>query len=65
MRDGDTKDVWELSVKGTPVITYEATKTERIKDLAFQASMGPYFAGGGLVLFLLGAIRFARRSKAA
>ena len=60
LRDDDEKDVWELSVNGVKFINYEATRTDKLESLAWQAENGPYFAGGGLVLFLLGSVRLFR-----
>ena len=65
LRNGDGEDVWELSANGVKYIDYETTLNKETKNLTFQADSGPYFAGGGLILFILGALRLSRRRKAA
>ncbi len=61
LRDGDKSDVWELSVGGNSLINYASSRTARIRQLASQAKNGPYLAGSGVVLALVGGVWFFRR----
>ncbi len=56
------KKVWELISEGQKIISYENSRKAEIKSLAAQAEMGPYAAGGGALLFLIGLFRI-RGSK--
>lgn len=55
------KEVWELVSQGQKVIGYEASREAEIKSLTTQATMGPYAAGGGALVFLIGLFRLRGR----
>jgi hypothetical protein len=57
------KEVWELVSQGQKVISYEDSRKAEIKSLTAQASMGPYAAGGGALVFLIGLFRLRGRKK--
>ncbi|MEJ2123379.1 MAG: hypothetical protein P8Y67_01390 [Alphaproteobacteria bacterium] len=55
------KKVWELVSQGQKIISYEDTYKEEVKSLAAQAEYGPYAAGGGALILLIGLFRFKGR----
>jgi hypothetical protein len=59
------KDVWELTSGNTKIIDYDATRQRRVETQAFEAAVGPYVGGGGLLVSLLGVFWLFRRRRAA
>jgi len=59
------KDVWELTSGTTKIIDYQVTRQRRMETQAFEAAVGPYVGGGGLVVSLLGIFWLFRRRRAA
>ena len=59
------KDVWELTSGSTTIIDYQTTRQKRVETQAFEAAVGPYVGGGGLVVSLLGAFWFFRQRRVA
>jgi hypothetical protein len=58
------KDVWELSSGTTRIIEYETTRQRRLETQAFEAAVGPYIGGGGLLVALAGIFWLFRRRQA-
>jgi hypothetical protein len=59
------KDVWELTSGATRIIAYETTRKRRAETQAFEATVGPYVGGSGLVVSLVGVFWLFRRRRAA
>jgi hypothetical protein len=59
------KDVWELTSGSTTIIDYQTTRQRRVETQAFEAAVGPYVGGGGLVVSLLGAFWLFRQRRVA
>jgi hypothetical protein len=55
------KEVWELASQGQKIISYEASRKAEVSSLSTQATMGPYAAGGGALVFLIGLFRLRGR----
>jgi len=65
-RSYDSYDrVWELASAGTKVIDYEATRREEAETQALAGMIGPYVAGGGFLISLLGFLLLMRRRRIA
>lgn len=54
LRNDSTTDVWELIADGNVVVAYDNSRKKRAETLAWQAENGPYFAGAGAIVLLLG-----------
>jgi hypothetical protein len=59
------KDVWELTSGTTKFIDYEVTRRRRAETQAFEAAVGPYVGGGGLLLSLAGIFWLFRQRRTA
>jgi hypothetical protein len=59
------KDVWELNSGNTKIIDYQVTRQRRVETQAFEAAVGPYLGGGGLLVSLLGIFWLFLRRRAA
>jgi hypothetical protein len=58
------KDVWELTSGNTKIIDYQVTRQSRVETQAFEAAVGPYVGGGGLLVSLAGVFWLFRRRGA-
>jgi hypothetical protein len=58
------KDVWELTSGSTRIIEYEVTRRRRAETQAFEAAVGPYVGGGGLLVSLVGVFWLFRQRRA-
>ena len=59
------KDVWELTSGTTKIIAYEVTRQRRAETQAFEATVGPYVGGGGLLVSLAGVFWLFRQRRTA
>ena len=59
------KDVWELTSGTTKIIAYETTRQRRAETQEFEAAVGPYLGGGGLLVALAGVFWLFRQRRTA
>ena len=59
------KDVWELTSSTTSIIAYDVTRQRRAETQAFEAAVGPYVGGGGLLVSLAGIFWLFRQRRTA
>jgi hypothetical protein len=59
------KDVWELTSDDTKIIDYQVTRQRRVETQEFEAAVGPYVGGGGLLVSLVGVFWLFRRRRVA
>ena len=58
-------DVWELTSGDTKIIDYQVTRQRRVETQEFEAAVGPYVGGGGLLVSLVGVFWLFRRRRVA
>jgi hypothetical protein len=63
---GETDSVWELTTGSNTIISYAQTRQRKLQTQADEARQGPYIAGGGGLVILVGLVRgLLRRRQAA
>lgn len=59
------KDLWDLTSGNTKIIDYQVTRQRRVETQEFEAAVGPYVGGGGLLVSLVGVFWLFRRRRVA
>ena len=61
--DQKARDPWELSAGGIMLVSYEKSRERQIEHWAGERKNGPYIAGAGGAMVLLGGWWFVRRRR--
>jgi hypothetical protein len=61
----ETHSVWELTTGSNTIISYAQTRQRKLQTQADEARQGPYIAGGGGLVILVGLVRLLLRRRQA